>query len=64
MKSKPKLPKFVVINNKDQFFTGLLQGFPVWSDDPNGAKEFNDDRKMNYFEQNEFLWGKITKMYI
>ena len=58
------IPQFVIINNKDQFFIGLKAGNPLWSDNADEAKIFNNDDKMYFFEQNRILWGKTEKLYI
>lgn len=47
---EPKLPEFIVLNELAQVFTGLIGGYPVFSDNWNEAKPFQQPSQIKHLK--------------
>ena len=43
---QPRVKEYIVVNQYEQAFVGLLGGIPQWNEDIDGAKTFNEDSKI------------------
>jgi len=59
---EPKLPEFIVLNERCQVFCGLRGGYPVFSDNLNEAKPLTHDGQFKSIQQGTFY--KLEKEYI
>jgi len=47
---EPKLPEFIVLNEYAQVFTGLIRGYPVFSDNWDEAKPFQQPDQIKHLK--------------
>jgi hypothetical protein len=47
---EPKLPEFIVLNEYAQVFTGLIRGYPVFSDNWSEAKPLQHLDQIKYLK--------------
>jgi hypothetical protein len=61
-KREPEPPQFILLNEYCQVFSGLIGGYPEFSDDINAAKSLNNDNQVRLIQQGTSF--KLEKEYL
>lgn len=55
-------PYFIIVDELDRAFVGMKEGYPVFSDDIDQAKVFNEPRKVNILKRYHHF--NVEQMFI